>query len=118
MRRTALTSACLLLTTCLLPSGASAVTTQDVSFHGKYSKRDRHKTRAGISLRTTFSVTDPGAPAPLQLDRTTLRFPKGAVVNGRYFPKCKFTRLQTKGPKGCPKGSKLGAGTAKWAAPP
>ena len=59
---------------------AVAVTTQNVSFHGKYDKRDRHKARAGLSLRTTFSITDPGAPAPLQLDRTTLRFPKGAIV--------------------------------------
>lgn len=118
MRRIALSSACLLVAAYLPPSGASAVTTQDVSFHGKYSKRDRHKTRGGLSLRTTFSITDPSAPAPLQLDRTTLRFPKGAVVNGRFFPKCKFTTLQTKGPRGCPKGSKLGGGTAKGAAPP
>jgi hypothetical protein len=123
MRRIALTSACLLfaaflLASGLLAAGAGAVTTQDVSFHAKFSKRDRHRTRAGLSLRTTFSVSDPGAAAPLQLDRTVLRFPKGAVVNGRYFPKCKFTTLQTKGPRGCPKGSKLGGGTAKGAAPP
>jgi hypothetical protein len=118
MRRTALTSACALLAAGMLASGASAVTTQEVSFHGKYSKRDRHKARGGLSLRTTFSITDPSAPAPLQLARTTLRFPKGSVVNGRYFPKCKFTTLQAKGPRGCPKGSKLGGGTAKGAAPP
>src|SRR5215213_4583102 len=118
MRRTALTSACLLLATGMLASGASAVTSEQVSFHGKYSKRDRHKTRGGLSLRTTFSITDPSAPAPLQLDRTTLRFPKGSVVNGRYFPKCKLTALQAKGPKGCPKGSRIGGGTAKGAAPP
>jgi hypothetical protein len=97
---------------------AIAVTTQDVSFHGKYNKRDRHKTRAGLSLRTTFSITDPGAPAPLQLDHTTLRFPKGAVVNGKYFPKCKLTAIESKGPKGCPKGSRIGGGTARGAAPP
>src|SRR4051795_4200814 len=106
MRRTALSFACLLVAAALSAGGASAVTTQQVSFHGKYSKRDRHKARGGLSLRTTFSVTDPAAPAPLQLDRTTLRFPKGSVVNGRYFPKCKFTALQAKGPKGCPKGSR------------
>jgi hypothetical protein len=118
MRRVALTAACLLLAVALGASAAGAVTTQDVSFHGKYAKRDRHKARAGLSLRTTFSITDPSAPAPLQLDRTTLRFPKGAVVNGRYFPKCKFAALQSKGPRACPRGSKLGGGTAKGAAPP
>jgi hypothetical protein len=118
MRRVALTAACLPLAAAVGWSPASAVTTQDVSFHGKYAKRDRHKARAGLSLRTTFSITDPSSPAPLQLDRTTLRFPKGAVVNGRFFPKCKFTALQSKGPRACPKGSKLGGGTAKGAAPP
>jgi hypothetical protein len=97
---------------------AGAATTQDVSFTGKYDKRDRHKARAGLSLRTTFSITDPGAPAPLQLDRTTLRFPKGSVVNGRYFPQCKLTAIELKGPKGCPKGSRIGGGTARGAAPP
>jgi hypothetical protein len=97
---------------------AEAVTTQSVEFHGKYSKRDRHKARGGLSLRTTFSITDPSAPAPLQLARTTLRFPKGAVVNGRYFPKCKLKAILSKGPRACPKRSKLGGGTAKGAAPP
>jgi len=100
------------------PTVAGAVTTQTLEFHGKYSKRDRHKARGGLSLRTTFSITDPSAPAPLQLSGTTLRFPKGAVVNGRYFPKCKLKAIQSRGPKACPKGSKLGGGTAKGAAPP
>jgi hypothetical protein len=102
----------------LLVPAAFAVTSQDVSFFGKYDKRDRHKTRGGLSLRTTFTITDPSAPAPLQLHNTTLRFPKGAVVNGRFFPKCKFTAIVARGPKACPKGSKLGGGTAKGAAPP
>src|SRR3954464_5366934 len=97
---------------------AQAVTSQTLEFHGKYSKRDRHKARGGLSLRTTFSITDPSAPAPLQLTRTVLRFPKGAVTNGRYFPKCKVSALQTKGPRACPKGSKIGGGKARGAAPP
>jgi hypothetical protein len=118
MRRTALTCAFALLIAGLLVTGASAVTTEDVSFHGKYAKRDRHKVRGGLSLRTTFKITDPAAVAPLQLDRTVLRFPKGAVVNGRLFPKCKLTTLQSKGPKGCPKGSRLGGGKAMGTAPP
>ena len=97
---------------------AVAVTAEQVSFHGKYNKRDRHKARAGLSLRTTFSITDAAAPAPLQLARTTLRFPKGAVVNGKYFPKCKLTAIEQKGPKGCPRGSRIGGGTARGTAPP
>jgi hypothetical protein len=118
VRRRSLIGACALLAGLVAVPGASAVTTQQVSFTGKYNKRDRHKVRGGLSLRTTFSITDPGAPAPLQLERTTLRFPKGSTVNGRAFKQCKLTTLQAKGPKGCPKGSRLGGGTAKGAAPP
>jgi len=113
-----LTAVGIVLAVGLAAQTAGAVTTQEVSFHAKYNKRDRHKTRAGLSLRTTFSITDPAAPAPLQLDRTTLRFPKGAVVNGKYFPKCKLSAIQAKGPKGCPKGSRIGGGTARGTAPP
>jgi hypothetical protein len=97
---------------------ARAVTTQTVAFEGKYSKRDRHKVRGGLSLRTIINISDPSAPAPLQLLHTTLRFPKGAAVNARYFPKCSVTKLRAKGPRGCPRGSKLGGGKARGAAPP
>jgi hypothetical protein len=97
---------------------AGAVTTQTVEFKAKYSKRDRHKARGGLSLRTIINISDPAAPAPLQLQRTTLRFPKGAVVNARYFPKCKLNAIRAKGPRACPKGSKLGSGRARGAAPP
>jgi hypothetical protein len=122
VRRT-LPAVSVICVTALLAAGifvhaASAVTTQDISFQGKYNKRDRHKVRAGLSLRTIFNITDPAAPAPLQLARTTLRFPKGSVVNGRFFPQCKLTALQSKGPKACPKGSKIGGGRARGAAPP
>jgi hypothetical protein len=118
MRRALIVCAPALVAALVLVPAAAAVTTQSLEFHGKYSKRDRHKVRGGLSLRTTFSITDPSAPAPLQLSRTLLRFPKGAVVNGRYFPKCRLAVLQSKGPRGCPKGSKLGGGTARGAAPP
>lgn len=119
-RRWRTIAGCGLLTAALVaPTAlAGAVTTEQVEFTAKYSKRDRNKQRGGISLRTRFTITDPGAPAPLQLTRTLLRFPKGAVVNGRHFPRCKADALRAKGPKACPRGSKLGSGTARGAAPP
>jgi hypothetical protein len=118
VRRSILTCATALLAAGIVAPGSTAVTTQDVSFHGKYAKRDRHKVRGGLSLRTTFSITDPAATAPLQLARTTLRFPKGSIVNGRYFPKCKVSALRIRGPRACPKGSRIGGGKARGAAPP
>ena len=115
-----MTIGCALVTAGILAlaAPAEAVTTEQVDFTAKYSKRDRHKQRGGISLRTRFTITDPAAPAPLQLTRTLLRFPKGAVVNGRRFPKCKIEALRARGPRACPRGSKLGSGTARGAAPP
>ena len=58
----------------------------------------------------------PGAPAPLQLTHTMLRFPKGAEVNGRTS-EVQGRGTRAKGPRACPRGSKLGSGTARGAAP-
>ena len=98
---------------------ANAATTQEVEFTARYAKSDRNKERGGISLRTTIRITDnAGAPAPLQLTHTTLRFPKGAVVNARFFPKCNPAALRLRGPRACPEGSKIGSGRAIGLAPP
>lgn len=102
----------------VLPAPGAAATSEQVEFSAKYSKRDRNKARGGISLRTRFTITDPAAPAPLQLTKTVLRFPKGARVNGRFFPRCNANALRARGPKACPRGSQLGSGTARGAAPP
>ena len=99
-------------------SPAHSATTQDVTFTAKFAKRDRNKRRAGLSLRTTIRIEDKSAPAPLQLTNTLLRFPKGAVVNARFFPKCSPAALRARGPRACPKGSKLGTGSAIGLAPP
>lgn len=99
-------------------SPAHSATTQDVTFTAKFAKRDRNKRRAGLSLRTTIRIEDKSAPAPLQLTNTLLRFPKGAVVNARFFPKCSPAALRARGPRACPKGSKLGSGSAIGLAPP
>jgi hypothetical protein len=95
-----------------------AVTTEEVEFTGRYAKRDRNKERGGLSLRTTIRIKDDSAPAPQQLIHTTIRFPKGAVVNARFFPKCNPANLRQRGPKGCPRGSRIGSGRAIGVAPP
>jgi hypothetical protein len=97
---------------------AHAATAQEVTFTAKFAKRDRNKRRAGLSLRTTIRIEDKAAPAPLQLTNTLLRFPKGAVVNARFLPKCSPAALRARGPRACPGGSKLGTGTAIGLAPP
>jgi hypothetical protein len=47
-----------------------------------------------------------------------IRFNEGGTYNGKLFPKCKFSSLQSKGPKACPSGSKIGTGTATASAQP
>ena len=39
-------------------------------------------------------------------------------MNARFFPKCSPAALRARGPRACPKGSKLGTGSAIGAAPP
>jgi hypothetical protein len=97
---------------------AAAITTESIEFQGRYSSGARGKQRAGLSLRTTINISDPDAKAPLRLTRTLIRFPKGAVTNGRFFPKCNPAALQARGPSACPKGSLLGKGKGRGAAPP
>ena len=86
----------------LLPDAALAATTQSVEFTAKYSKRDRHKRRGGISLRTQIRIEDTSAPAPLQLSHTLLRFPKGAVVNGALLPEVQPRQPAQERPAGMP----------------
>ena len=47
-----------------------------------------------------------------------IRFNEGGTYNGKLFPKCKVSAVLNKGPSGCPKGSKIGKGTATAAAQP
>ncbi|HZO60508.1 MAG TPA: hypothetical protein VFB51_12525 [Solirubrobacterales bacterium] len=119
-KRTTAGGAALVTAFLLLPAPpAPAATTQEVEFTARYAKGDRNKERGGISLRTTIRITDnAGAPAPLQLTHTTLRFPKGAKVNARFFPKCNPAALRQRGPRACPAKSRIGSGRAIGLAPP
>jgi hypothetical protein len=71
-----------------------------------------------ITLEINVSTADPAVPQPPPLKKVVIRFNKGGVFNGKLFPKCKLSALQTKGPKACPKGSKVGTGSALASAKP
>jgi hypothetical protein len=101
-----------------LAAVALATVTQSVDFKVKVVKKDRHKSHGGLTLRTTFRVADDTGAKPPPLTNTTLRFPKGAALNAKYFKKCSVTVLQSKGPSGCPKASLIGKGTATGDARP
>jgi hypothetical protein len=97
---------------------ANATVTQSVEFTVKAVKKDRHKARGGLTLRTTFRIADDTGAKPPPVTNTTLRFPKGAGLNARYFKKCSASALQSKGPSGCPAASVIGRGTATGDARP
>lgn len=99
-------------------AAARATIVETVDFTAKYSKRDRHKARGGLTLRTTFRIRDTSGQKPPPLTNTTLRFPKGAVVNARYFKTCNPSRLRQRGARGCPAASKIGSGSARGDASP
>jgi hypothetical protein len=82
------------------------------------SKASSKKKVRPITLGINISNTDPAAPQPPPLKQVVIRFNQGGVYNGKLFPKCKFSALQSQGPKACPKGSKIGSGTATASAKP
>ena len=91
---------------------AHAAVTENAQFTAKYVRADKKKRFGGLTLRTVLNIRDDTGAKPPPLTNTTLRFPKGAVVNAKYFKKCSRTALQQKGPSGCPSASKIGAGNA------
>jgi hypothetical protein len=97
---------------------ARAAVTESVEFTAKVVRADRHKTRGGLTLRTVLRISDDTGAKPPPLTNTTLRFPRGAVVNARYFKTCSPEALARRGPSGCPSASKIGTGRATGDARP
>jgi hypothetical protein len=91
---------------------AAAAVTQSVDFNVKTVRSDRKQFRGGLTLRTVLRIGESTGAKPPPLTHTTLRFPKGAVLNARLFKKCSRTALERRGPAACPKGSKIGRGTS------
>jgi hypothetical protein len=84
----------------------------------KPNKASTKKKVRPITLAINITTSDPAATQPPPLKQVVIRFNQGGKFNGKLFPKCKFSELQSKGPKACPKGSKVGSGTAVASAKP
>jgi hypothetical protein len=71
-----------------------------------------------LTLETRFS-TDVAGELPGTVAKATIYFPHGPRVNGRLFPACDPRRLQRMhgSPRACPRGSRLGGGTALGTSP-
>jgi hypothetical protein len=86
-----------------------------VAFTASVSPNKANKS-AGLKIKIVSS--DPAAPQPQIMDRITIKLNAGGKFNGSKFPKCNLTALNSKGPKGCPSGSKIGSGTGVGYAKP
>jgi hypothetical protein len=71
-----------------------------------------------VGVGVSFEASDPAADQPPIMNKIVINFQKGGKYNGSKFPKCTTAILNSKGPAGCPKGSKIGSGTGVGYAKP
>ena len=90
-------------------AAARAEVSEPVDFTAKYVSGVKTKKNGGLTLRTVLRVSDSSGAKLPALTNTTLRFPKGAVVNAKYFKHCSPAKLESKGPSGCSKADRAGA---------
>jgi len=95
--------------------GAVTTTLEVVPHPNKASTKKKVRP---ITLEINVTTADPAAAQPPPLKQVVIRFNRGGQFNGKLFPKCKFSALQAQGPKACPKGSKIGSGSAVASAKP
>jgi hypothetical protein len=77
-----------------------------------------NKANKSAGVQVNIEASDPAAPQPPIMNRIQISFAKGGKWNGPKFPKCSLNALNSKGPKGCPSGSKIGSGTGVGYAKP
>jgi hypothetical protein len=65
---------------------------------------------AALTLSLGFTGDD-GNQASV-LTRAVIQFPYGSQLNGKLFPACNVKKLEEDGKSACPKGSRIGGGTA------
>ena len=98
---------------------AQGTTTLEVKTSPNKASKSKSKLRPiRLEINVGFGNADAAAPQPPYLRKVVIRFNEGGTYNGKLFPKCKASALLARGPSACPKGSKIGKGTATAAAQP
>ena len=77
-----------------------------------------NKANKPTGLFVNIKSADAAAAQPPIMNRILIKLNKGGKFNASKFPRCKLTTLQSKGPSGCPKGSKIGTGNGVGMARP
>lgn len=116
---TALTLAFALLGALIAATVALAAVTTTLEVKALPNKASKSKKKLQpIRLAINVTFADAAAAQPPALRKVVIRFNEGGTYNGKLFPKCKFSALQSRGPKACPRGSKIGSGKATASAQP
>ena len=76
------------------------------------------KANKTAAVAVSIESSDPAALQPPIMNRIQIKFPAGGKWNGPKFPKCSINTLNSKGPTGCPSGSKIGTGNGVGYAKP
>jgi hypothetical protein len=105
---------CAIATVACLAAVPSAMAANHARLGGKITPviRGIPKTPQPAALSLSLGFTgDDGAPASV-LQRAIIQFPYGSRLNGSLFPSCDPKKLADHGKSACPKGSRIGGGTA------
>jgi hypothetical protein len=111
--RKLLTGIAVAVAAALATAGAYAAVT--VSFKASVSPAKAGKPTA---LKVKILSNDPAAEQPPIMNRVVIKLDGKAKFNPSKFKRCKLNALESKGPKGCPSGSKIGTGTGVGMAKP
>ena len=76
------------------------------------SKAGTKKKPKGVKLNFHLTLGTDDGTSPPTTKETIVSFGKGIKFNASKFPSCTLSTLNSKGPSGCPKGSKVGTGSA------
>jgi hypothetical protein len=99
------------------PAALSAIT---MTFAGGFtgSTASTKKKERPTTDYVDFTVADDTGAQPSPLRRVVTYHDTPVPFNGRFFPRCKLAALKSGGPAACPKGSRVGVGTASGSARP
>jgi hypothetical protein len=92
----------------------AAVTTH-VTIKARISPNKLRPASHPTPIKVTVQVNmtdDPALNQPPTLDKAIVYFPQGTKQYGNLFPSCSAAILDSRGDSACPKGSKVGSGTA------
>jgi hypothetical protein len=76
------------------------------------SKAGTKKKPKGVKLNFHLTLGTDDGTSPPTTKETVVSFGKGIRFNASKFPSCTLDTLNSKGPSACPKGSKVGTGSA------